>query len=126
MTRVAPTWMRPFIALGFCAIAITALAGDGFLTGFGDLPLMKNLAPVPDSETVFDTPAGRIVEGYAAGEVPRESVETFYRKSLPQLGWRRTKPNVYRREGETLTIELKKRGRTLTVRFMLAPAGGGR
>jgi hypothetical protein len=122
MTRVAQAWTRRTVtALAFCMLAAAALAGDTFLAGFGDLPLMKGLAAAPDSETVFDTPAGRIVEGYAVGAVSRDSVETFYRKSLPQLGWRRVKPNVYRREEETLTIELTKRGESLTVRFMLAP-----
>lgn len=102
-------------------LAAAARAGDSFLAGFGDLPLMKGLAAAPDSETVFDTPAGRIVEGYAVGPVLRKPVETFYKKTLPQLGWQPVKPNVYRREKETLTIEFKKRGNTLTVRFMLAP-----
>lgn len=113
------------LAILFFATAAGA-AGDAFLAGFGDLPLMKGLAAVPDSETVFDTPAGRIVEAYAAGEVPREAAESFYRRSLPQLGWRQVKPNLYQREEETLAIEFEERGGTLTVRFMLSPAGASR
>lgn len=121
---VKAAWARPILAaLLLCAVAGAAFAADEkFLSGFGDLPLMKGLAAVPDSETVFDTPDGRIVEAYAAGKVSRESAAAFYRRSLPQLGWRRVKANVYRREEEMLTIEFRTRGGTLTVRFMLAPA----
>jgi hypothetical protein len=125
VTREARIRVRAlFAALSICIPMLAAAAADSdFLSGFGDLPLMKGLAAVADSETVFDTPDGRIVEAYAAGRVSRERVESFYRKSLPQLGWRREKRNVYRREEERLTIEFKTRGETLTVRFMLAPAG---
>lgn len=128
MSRLTATWARTLMVLAVCAFAVVAAAAeeDKFVAGFGDLPLMKGLAAVPDSETVFDTPAGRIVESYAAGEVARGSVEAFYRKSLPQLGWRRVKADVYRREEETLTIEYKNRGETLTVHFMLAPVGARR
>jgi len=119
--------LRMLVAiLVVCAASAAATAESGFLSGFGGLPLMKGLAAVPDSETVFDTPDGRIVEAYAAGRVSRGSVETFYRRSLPQLGWRQEKPNVYRREEERLTLEFKTRGKTLTVRFMLAPADASR
>lgn len=105
-----------------CLAAAAGNAKDAFLPAFGDLPLMEGLSPVPDSETVFDTPTGRIVEAYAAGAVSRDRAERFYATTLPQLGWRRQKAHVFRREEETLTIEFKKKGKTLTVRFMLAPA----
>ena len=105
-----------------CLVAAPGNAGDAFLPAFGDLPLMEGLAPVADSETVFDTPAGRIVEAYAAGTVSRERAERFYATTLPQLGWRRQTAHVFRREEESLTIEYRQKGKTLTVRFMLAPA----
>jgi len=120
----AGRWIRYSLAAVAiaCLAAATGNAGDAFLPAFGDLPLMDGLAPVADSETVFDTPDGRIVEAYAAGTVSRDRAERFYATTLPQLGWRRQTAYVFRREDETLTIEFRQKGKTLTVRFMLAPA----
>ena len=70
----------------------------------------------------FDTPAGRIVEAYAAGTVTRDAVQRYYQSALPQLGWTRTGELTFRREGETLTVELLDSAASVTVRFQLAPA----
>jgi hypothetical protein len=115
MTRFACT----LFAVLLFAVA-PARAGD-FLPGFDDLPVMPGLAAVDGAGIVFDTPAGRIIEGYAAGKVTKQSVRRFYDETLPQLGWKRVSSNEFRREGEQLKIDFKGEDRALTVRFTLSP-----
>ena len=100
-----------------------AVAGE-FLAGFDDLPVMPGLSAVEGAGIVFDTPTGRIIEGYAAGAVTQASVRQFYGKTLPQLGWTAIGTNEFRREGERLKIDFKGKDRALTVRFTLSPEKG--
>jgi len=107
--------------LGLLLAAGAVRAADAFVTGTEDLPLMPGLAPVAGAGLVFDTPQGRIVEAYAKGSSGREAVLDFYAASLPQLGWQALGRTSYRREGETLRLELYPEGGALTVRFYLSP-----
>lgn len=106
-------------------LSAPATAGE-FLAGFDDLPVMPGLSAVDGAGIVFDTPSGRIVEGYAAGPVTEASVSRFYDKTLPQLGWRQVAKNEFRREGEHLKIDFKGKDKALTVRFTLSPSKNAR
>ncbi len=55
-----------------------------------DLPLMQGFREETDSRVVFDTPAGRIIEVMAEGEIPPQQVFDYYRLVLPTLAWRKT------------------------------------
>jgi hypothetical protein len=112
LRSVAATWLL---------LAVWPASASEFLAGFDDLPVMPGLAAVDGAGIVFDTPAGRIIEGYAAGKVTEEAVRSFYGKTLPQLGWTRVAKDEFRREGEHLKMEFKGEDRTLTVRFTLSP-----
>jgi len=103
----------------------TSSAAGEFLAGFDDLPVMPGLSAVDGAGIVFDTPAGRIIEGYAEGAVTQASVRQFYGKTLPQLGWQPVSKNEFRREGEHLKIDFKGKDQALTVRFTLSPVKGG-
>lgn len=108
---------------GARAGAEEARAG-AFLSGFEDLPLMPGLSEVAGAGVVFDTPAGRIVEGYAEGSVTFAGVAAFYARTLPQLGWREVGAGEFRRENEVLRLEISARdagARPVTVRFYLSP-----
>ena len=107
-------------SLAVWMVAATAMAGE-FLAGFDDLPVMPGLAADKEAGIVFDTPSGRIVEGYAAGSVTRSAVKRFYDRTLPQLGWVKTGESEFRREGEKLAIDFKGKDGALTVRFTLSP-----
>jgi len=95
--------------------------GEEFLAGFEDVPVMPGIVVEGDAAVAFDTPAGRIVEVYAAGPVTRDAVRRYYRAALPQLGWTRTGELTFQRDGETLTVELLNSAAVLTIRFQLAP-----
>jgi len=94
---------------------------QSYIAEVEDLPLMPGLAEVEGAGMVFDKPDGRIVEAYAQGEVAREPVLAFYRKTLPQLGWRATGAATFRREGEALSLDFLDGGGALIVRFTLVP-----
>ncbi len=103
---------------GFTAAPASA---QNFLSGFEDVPLMEGLNADDDAGLVFDSPAGRIVEAYAVGEVAWPDVITFYTATLKSLGWRALGQGRFAREGEELHIDRFGRDGDLTVRFTLAP-----
>ena len=115
---------RTFLAVWLVTAAAGAAAAGDFLDGFEDLPVMPGLKSVDGAGIVFDTPAGRIIEGYAAGAVTQDAVRRFYAETLPQLGWKPLDNGEYHREGERLKIDFKGSDRALTVRFTLSPEKG--
>lgn len=109
--------------LGAAATTPTAAqqkAAATFVPGLEDLPLMPGLRPVEPASTYFDSPAGRIVIAYAGGPLERPAIQAFYATTLPQLGWTRAGDTDYRRDGETLRIEIGE-ARPPLVRFTLSP-----
>ncbi|MEQ8605078.1 MAG: hypothetical protein RIB45_17335 [Marivibrio sp.] len=121
--------IRPVLAALIAALALCVAQPTGataqeaaFLEGSEDIPLMTELAAVPDAGIVFDSPAGRIVESFAAGPTSREAVLAFYADTLPALGWEPESRVRFNREGESLTLDFFGPDGELTVRFTLAPA----
>lgn len=113
----------PILIAAALLLAVHPTRAEQFLAGFEDVPVMPGIEIVEGSGVAFDSPAGRIVQAYASGPVTREAVRAFYEASLPQLGWSRTGLLAFRREGESLTIELLgDEPGTVTVRFELDPA----
>ena len=102
-------------------IAVAPASASEFLSGFDDVPVMRGMAQVQSQDLIFDTPGGRIVEGYAAGSVTRNAVQRFYRSTLPQLGWERLSDQEFSRDGERLRIGYTGQDGNLTVRFILTP-----
>lgn len=115
------------------AVAVLALLGLGraavaaeFFERLDDVPVMPALEPVDQAGIEFDTPAGRIVEAYAIGPVARQAVLSFYRDTLPQLGWRAGAGDAFLREDETLRIDFFGPDGELTVRFTVSPTVPGK
>lgn len=98
-----------------------AQAGDGYVADVADLPLMDGLEEVTEAGMAFDKPSGRIVEAYAHGAVATAAVRRFYRRTLPQLGWRRLGADRFAREDEELEIDYLGDDGDLTVRYTLQP-----
>ncbi len=112
-------------ALAIFVGASTALAEEGFVIAVDDLPLMPGLTEVRGAGIAFDKPQGRIVEAFAEGAVAGDAVVAFYEKTLPQLGWRAAHSAAgdtrWRRDGETLRIDVLADEEPVTVRFYLTP-----
>ncbi|MER2520527.1 MAG: hypothetical protein ABTQ34_07555 [Bdellovibrionales bacterium] len=87
-----------------------------------DLPLMPGLSALRDEDTVFVVPhGGRIAESAAIGAVDVDDVYLYYKRSLPQLGWKASDARTYRRNGERLNILARANGKITTVQFSIKP-----
>lgn len=109
------------VALALAFAPGVASQASEFVPGIEDLPLMGELHAIEGSGFAFDTAAGRLVEAYAGGSVSQEEVDAFYDETLPQLGWEAEGDRLWRREGETLTIEFVDGVDPITIRFQLSP-----
>ena len=94
---------------------------QAFVGSIQDLPLMPGLTEIEEAGLVFDKPDGRIVEAYARGPVEAQAVRSFYRDTLPQLGWRAVGTGLFVRENEQLELQILPEAPPLTVRFILRP-----
>ena len=115
--------MKRLAVLGSVLVwSVACLAGEAFIPGTEDVPLMEGLTVVSGDEDVsFDTPAGQIlIVEAAADKVSSDSVLSFYRRTLPALGWRQTDAHSFEREAETLNIVVQKQT-PAEVQFELAP-----
>ena len=69
--------MRKLITIiALTGMLLSSAAGwsQDFIEGFEDIPVMPGMAVDADTAIAFDTPAGRIVEAYAAGNVSAAAV----------------------------------------------------
>ena len=93
-----------------CLVALLGAANMAlateYLTVIPDLPLPTGLVEIVENGAVFDAPTGRIATGYASGQVTAEAVRDFYDQTLPQLGWESVVSGTYRRQSETLKIDV--------------------
>jgi hypothetical protein len=113
-------------ALLLLLLAAPASAEPRFFDGIEDLPIMPGLTEDSAERFTFTAGRARVIERGAYGHVTREAVDAFYGATLEQLGWKRSAPLEFRREGEILRIEypvpparapVRKRG--LQIRFLL-------
>ena len=98
-----------FILL-FCLCSSMAIAkGMTFIDGMEDIPLMKGLIQKVEKTVSFGNEESRFVEAYLiSSKVGFKKVESFYKESLPQLGWtyQGTSDNtiIFYRDNESLNI----------------------
>jgi hypothetical protein len=97
-------------------------AGDKFITGFSDLPIMPGMRELPDTDVSFDTTSGRIVIAFAKTDRKADAVMAFYDRVLSQLGWKKKLPRIFMREEEILTFDFINDEDLLIVRFSIEPA----
>lgn len=114
-------WRISLLVLGVFLIRNAQAEDAVFLSALNDVPLMVGLDESIDSTVYFDTPAGRIVEVFAEGDVRKDRILSYYKESLPPLGWKFRQKNSYVREGEDLSISVKMDGKIAVVRFALSP-----
>ncbi len=110
-----------------CALLMTtvAWAGDAYLPGTEDVPLMTGLTVDKTDNLDFDTPAGQIaVLEVTARQLTAEQVFDYYRKILPALGWSEQKTGVFTRDNDSLTLVVVRAGASLIMRFEIALSSG--
>lgn len=89
-----------------------------------DLPLMPGLTPEENDDVLFVAGQDRIAQTAATGSVAIDDVYHFYRRTLPQLGWKVVDVRTFDRDNERLRIEAAEPhvGSTV-VRFSIEPLG---
>jgi len=96
---------------------------EEFLSVLDDMPLAPGLTELIDQAADFETPAGRIIDATAEGEVGSAAVMAFYDKTLPALGWMRERQGLFVRDHERLAIAVVPAARKgwVTAKFSLRP-----
>ena len=107
----------------FLLLSLPALAEDKqvYLESITDMPLMAGLAEIDGNSFTFDKLDGRLIETVASGKIDSDTIEAYYRQTLPQLGWQEKAANVWARDHEKISITTQKQNDTTYVRFTLSP-----
>ena len=92
-----------------------------FLTTIEDIPVAPGMTELHSEKIIFETVGGRIAEAQVVGRKTPNTVRAFYRETLPQLGWKRIRNDIYYREDEILSINVTRSGNDTLATFMLKP-----
>ena len=112
--------MKNIIFLTFILISFKVLS-ETFLKGINDIPTYKNMVHAEESLIMFDKINGIFVSTEIIGKYNYSEVSEFYKKILPNLGWKLITKNLYRRGEESLELEYKLDGKQLRVLFNISP-----
>ena len=99
-----------------------SVAGERFVAGISDLPLLPGLHLVKEATVIFENPGGRFVHAAAKGDRTEEALWQFYEETLPHLGWRIVKRGRFVRDNESLNIAVEYIDSQIIVRFVVSPA----
>jgi hypothetical protein len=104
-------FLPPLLAVLFALVLSPAwifspAQAANYLAAASDLPLPDGLTEAEEKSTVFDSPVGRLVTAYAKGALSADQVHDFYDATLPQLGWEKSTAGNWRRQHETLKIDV--------------------
>ena len=113
---------------GFIFVLYLSLANayaNEFVEGMEDIPLPENLSQITKDDFSFGNEETRLVEAYLTSKKLKFSqVSSFYKNSLPQLGWNyqgnRGYDLLFYRDGENLEI-VQESVNPLIVRITLKP-----
>ena len=92
-----------------------------FINGLEDIPVYKKMEYVEDSLILFDKIDGRYVSVEITGNYDENKVLKFYKKILPNLGWKENEPLTFKRNNETLEIISKKEKGRVYIKFNIFP-----
>ena len=84
-------------------------ADAAFVEGLEDIPLPEGLNQIENGNLNFGNEEIRLIEAYlTSSDLKFEQVISFYKETLPQMGWQIKKQRknkiLFEREGETLEI----------------------
>ncbi|MAZ07216.1 MAG: hypothetical protein CMM99_01940 [Rickettsiales bacterium] len=96
-------------------------SSDKFVYGLEDIPLYKNMNNNEESLVLFDSINGRIVSTKITGSENLNEIKEFYQHILPNLGWNKTKRNLFIRGDEVLEIIYYKSKGESSVEFNISP-----
>ena len=92
-----------------------------FINELEDIPLYKKMEYVEDSLILFDKIDGRYISVEITGNYDEEKVLKFYKKILPNLGWKEKKSLIFNRNNETLEIISREEEDKTYIKFNIFP-----
>ncbi len=99
------------------------LAHQEYVSGIEDLPLYFGFDAEENGTVSYDSADGRIIDAaFSSKKVAANDVRKFYDETLPQLGWKKVEYQVYRREGETLKVNILEQNGNTSLKFQIRPA----
>ncbi|MBP3545583.1 MAG: hypothetical protein J6K16_00440 [Alphaproteobacteria bacterium] len=110
------------LCVSFMLFATSTHAAE-FIDGLDDIPLMPQTTQLHSNNITFGNDESRFSEAYISSEKNKfKNIADFYKKTLPQLGWKfvSNKENAlhFERDMEVLDIVLEK-SKPLLVRVTL-------
>ena len=109
------------VASSIGMLSTISYGNERFVSGFEDLPLMRGMTEVTESNVAFDTVHGRVLVSFAQSSEGEEKILAFYKEALSQLGWKFNRDGEFLRGEEILTIDFLPDGDYLAIRFSLEP-----
>ncbi len=94
---------------------------EQFVYGLGDVPIFKDMRSIEDSYILFDKVDGRYLYSEIMGEYEVLEIQSYYKKVLPNLGWKLYKKNTFVRGEEILEIQYNKDNVETKVIFTISP-----
>lgn len=111
------------LTLLLLSVGYAHAAEEKFLQTAMDIPLMEGTEELPEEAVIFDKPEGRFVETLVALKDENETkTQSFYQRTMPQLGWTMIRENLFSREGETLQMSFETHEGAKYLKFVIAPA----
>ncbi len=94
-----------------------------FFDGADEIPVMPGTEEAQARGFRFDKPEGEIVEVYAdIGAFKPSQVLSFYRQTLPQLGWGRVDADSFYRDAQQLDISFSQEAGAHMMRILIRPS----
>ena len=68
---------------------------EEFVYGLGDVPIFKDMKSIEDSYIIFDKVDGRYLYSEIKGKYKILEIQEYYKKVLPNLGWKFFEKNSF-------------------------------
>ena len=94
---------------------------EGFVYGLGDVPIFKDMKSIEDSYILFDKVDGRYLYSEIKGRYEILEIQEYYKKVLPNLGWKLYEKNSFIRGAEILEIQYLLDNLETKVIFTISP-----
>ena len=106
------------LILIFLSYQVTA---EEFVYGLGDVPIFKDMRSIEDSYIIFDKVDGRYLYSEIRGTYEILEIQEYYKKVLPNLGWKLYEKNSFVRADEILEIQYLVDNEETKVIFTISP-----
>lgn len=112
------------ILLGLFLASPLNAAETEFFTALSDVPVAPKTQEMVEHTVSFDKPDGRYVEIHALSDQAPETLEMYYRETLPQLGWYHVKNLQFRKYNEELILTIQSDKEITRLQLRLSPESG--